>query len=135
MAERSNHEFLNPLRRADEARIARAIKPAQRVHDEAAARAQRLEERAARDQRRATVPASRPAETRNAPRAAVPDTRRNPRQGQARGRRPGWVVLLAIITMAAGFAGALYYLGSADLGNSNDSPGPASLEDWELKGK
>ncbi|MCC6982740.1 MAG: hypothetical protein IT535_05670 [Bauldia sp.] len=132
MAKRPNHEFLNPLRRADEARIARSIKPAQRVEESEAARARRQETRVTRiDVAGTTLTGG--AEPRRAPRT-IPTTRRVPaRQGQARGRRPGWVMLFAILAMAAGFAAALYYLGSADLGNSSDSP--ATLPDWELKGK
>jgi hypothetical protein len=137
MADGPNHEFMNPLRRADEARIARSMKPAQRVHEQESARAERLEQRAAQNRERPkpqTVPRTvqQREPPRTIPRTAVPETRRVPaRQGQ-RGR-PGWVVLLAVLTMAAGFAGALYYLGSADLGNSNDSP--VTIENWDLKGK
>ena len=137
MAERPNHEFLNPLRRADEARIARTIKPPQRVQDGEAARGRRQDERAARaeigEASRVTRSEHR-EEGRTAPRSAVPATRRLPaRPGQARGRRPGWLVLLVILLMGAGFAGALYYLGSAELGNSSDQSAP--VVDLELKGK
>jgi hypothetical protein len=137
MAERPSHEFLNPLRRADEARISRSIKPAQRVQDGEAARGRRQDERAARAEVGEASRASRTVqreEGRSVPRAAVPAIGRIPiRQGQARGGLPRWLLFLVIVTMAAGFAGALFYLGSSDLGNSNGNP--ATVEDWQLKGK
>lgn len=111
MADRPNHEFTNPLRRADEARITRAIKPIPRVADQQAGRLQRLEERDARADaahavRTAAREPARPAAPAQRAAARIPGNR-TPRRGT-----PGWLVMIAIIVMAAGFAGALYYLGS-----------------------
>lgn len=108
MADRPNHEFLDPLRRADEARIARSMKPAQRVRDEEAARVKRQEARHARS----ATPVVNQTRTREMPRARTeraprPSTNRSARRGT-----PGWLVIVAVAAMAAGFAGALYDLGS-----------------------
>ncbi len=111
MAEKPNHEFMNPLRRADEARITRTIKPIPRVADQQAGRLERLEQR---DARADAAHAVRTA-ARETTRTAAPAQRAAPRSPGNRTMRrgtPGWLVLIAVVIMAAGFAGALYYLGS-----------------------
>jgi hypothetical protein len=144
MADKPNHEFLNPLRRADEARIARtsalfkgqthasatkSVRPVTRAAD-----ASRQQRQGAASTTRTQPQAVRSSEPR--PARSVPSTTQRRYQGRpsrSGSQAPRWLVVLALIAMAAGFAGAVFYLGSET--DEAPSTGPSAVENWDLKGK